>query len=46
MIKFGEWIGSKIGMGRAFKFFFNISPMYRSTGGRIVSASDNLDDIK
>ncbi|MDG1333085.1 MAG: DUF4442 domain-containing protein [Crocinitomicaceae bacterium] len=46
MVKFGEWIGRKIGMGRAFKFFFNISPMYRRTGGRIVSASDNLDDIK
>lgn len=46
MVKFGEWIGRKIGMGRAFKFFFNISPMYRRTGGRIVSSSDNLDNIK
>ena len=46
MVKLGEWIGRKIGMGRALKFFFNISPMYRRTGGRIVSASENLDDIK
>lgn len=46
MVKFGEWIGRKIGMGKAFKFFFNLSPMYRSTGGRIVSASENLDHIK
>ncbi|MFK7786260.1 MAG: DUF4442 domain-containing protein [Crocinitomicaceae bacterium] len=46
MVKLGEWIGRRIGMGRAFKFFFNISPMYRRTGGRIVSASENLDDIK
>lgn len=46
MVKLGEWIGRKIGMGKAFKFFFNISPMYRRTGGRIVSASENLDDIK
>jgi len=46
MVKLGEWIGRRIGMGRAFKFFFNISPMYRRTGGRIVTASENLDDIK
>jgi hypothetical protein len=46
MVKFGEWIGRKIGMGRALKFFFNISPMYRRSGGRIVVASENLDYIK
>jgi hypothetical protein len=46
MVKFGEWVGRRIGTGRAFKFFFNISPMYRRSGGRIVEASDNLDSIK
>ena len=46
MVKFGEWVGRKIGMGKALKFFFNISPMYRRTGGRIVTASENLDYVK
>ena len=46
MVKFGEWVGRKIGTGRAFKFFFNISPMYRRSGGRIVSATENLESIK
>jgi hypothetical protein len=46
MVKFGEWVGRKIGTGRAFKFFFNISPMYRRSGGRIVNASENLEFIK
>lgn len=46
MVKFGEWVGRKIGTGRAFKFFFNISPMYRRSGGRIVEASENLEYIK
>lgn len=46
MVKFGEWVGQKIGMGKALKFFFNISPMYRRTGGRIVTASENLDYVK
>ena len=46
MVKFGEWVGRRIGTGRAFKFFFNISPMYRRSGGRIVNASENLDFIK
>ena len=46
MVKFGEWVGRKVGTGRAFKFFFNISPMYRRSGGRIVEASENLDFIK
>ena len=46
MVKFGEWVGRKIGMGTALKFFFNISPMYRRTGGRIVTASENLDYVK
>lgn len=46
MVKLGEWVGRKIGTGRAFKFFFNISPMYRRSGGRIVEASENLGYIK
>ena len=46
MVKLGEWVGRKIGMGRAFKFFFNISPMFRRTGGRIVKSSENLDYVK
>lgn len=46
MVKLGEWVGRRIGTGRAFKFFFNISPMYRRSGGRIVFASENLDSVK
>lgn len=35
-----------LGKGRAFKFLFNISPMYRSTGGRLLEVSDNLQYVK
>jgi len=39
-------ISQIIGKGRMFKFLFNISPMYRRTGGRLVEVSDNLHFVK
>jgi hypothetical protein len=39
-------IGTIIGKGRLFKFLFNISPMYRSTGGRLIKVSDSLQFVK
>lgn len=35
-----------LGMDRAFKKLFNLSPMYRSTGGKIVECKDNLKKIR
>ncbi len=35
-----------IGKDRMFKLFFNISPMYRRTGGRIVTISPDLKEVK
>lgn len=34
------------GKGRLFKWLFNVSPMYRSTGGRIVAVSDDFKYVK
>jgi len=39
-------ISKIIGKGRLFKFLFNISPMYRSTGGRLMKVSDDLKYVK
>lgn len=35
-----------LGIDRAFKTLFNLSPMYRSTGGKIIECSDNLKKIR
>lgn len=37
-----KWIGT----GRLFKFLFNVSPMYWSTGGRVMSWSDDHRNVK
>jgi hypothetical protein len=37
---------SLFGAGRIFKIFFNLSPMYRRTGGRLVNVSDDLKYVK
>mgnify|MGYP001182513416 CR=1 FL=1 len=34
------------GKGRLFRFLFNLSPMYRNTGGRLIEVSDNLHYVK
>lgn len=39
LFKFSSGI---VGRGRLFKFLFNISPMYRRTGGRLITVSDDL----
>jgi len=41
-----EKLADIFGKGKMLKWFFNISPMYRSTGGRIVTANDDLKYIK
>lgn len=35
-----------LGKGFAFKLLFNISPMYRRTGGRLIEVSDDLKFVK
>ena len=35
-----------LGKGAAFKLLFNISPMYRRTGGRLLEVSDDLKFVK
>ncbi len=35
-----------IGKGRLFKILFNLSPMYRRTGGRLIEVSDDLTYVK
>lgn len=35
-----------IGKGKLLKLFFNLSPMYRSTGGRIMEMSDDFHYVK
>lgn len=37
-----KWIGK----GRMFKVLFNLSPMYRRTGGRLVEVSDDLKYVR
>jgi len=39
-------IANIVGTGRLFKFLFNISPMYRRSGGRIVAATNSLNYVK
>lgn len=39
-------ISSVIGKGRLFKILFNLSPMYRRTGGRLIEVSDDLKFVK
>lgn len=33
------------GKGKTFKLLFNISPMYRSTGGRLIDVSNDLQRV-
>ena len=35
-----------IGKGRVFKIVFNLSPMYRRSGGRIVKATDDFKSVR
>lgn len=46
MKKLLNQFANKIGKGRLMRLFFNLSPMYRSTGGRIVYASDDFKYVK
>ncbi len=39
-------ISRVIGKGRLFKLLFNLSPMYRRTGGRLLKVSDDLKYVK
>ncbi len=39
-------IGNIIGKGRLFKILSKLSPMYRSTGGKIMEVSNNLQYVK
>jgi len=39
-------VSNIIGKGRLFKILFNISPMYRRSGGRIMEVNDNLQYVK
>ena len=39
-------IGQIIGRGRAFKYLFNLAPMFRRTGGRIIEVSEDLQYVK
>lgn len=46
MKKLFERISGLIGKGRMFKILFNLSPMYRRTGGRLIAVSDDLKFVK
>ena len=46
MEKLFNKISSIIGKGRLFKLLFNLSPMYRRTGGRLMEVSDDLKYVK
>ena len=39
-------LASIVGKRRMIKWFFNLSPMYRNTGGRVVEASDDFHYVK
>jgi len=39
-------IADKVGRGRMFKLLFNISPMYRRTGGCIIQVTQDLKYVK
>ncbi len=46
MEKLVNALSNLVGKGRTFKLLFNLSPMYRSTGGRIMEVSDDLRYVK
>lgn len=46
MYNFLRRLGKIIGNGRLLKIIFNISPMYRRTGGRLVEVSNDLQYVK
>ncbi len=46
MKKLFKFTSGILGQGRLFKFLFNISPMYRRTGGRLITVSDDLKFVK
>lgn len=46
MEKLFNILSSVLDRGQVFKLLFNISPMYRSTGGRLVRVSNDLMHIK
>jgi len=46
MKRFLKKLASIIGKGRLLKLFFNISPMYRSSGGRLMTVSDDFKYVK
>ena len=46
MEKLFNKISGIIGKGRLFKILFNLSPMYRRTGGRLIEVSDDLKYVK
>ena len=46
MEKLFNKISGIIGKGRLFKVLFNLSPMYRRTGGRLIEVSDDLTYVK
>lgn len=46
MEKLFDRISGLIGKGRLFKILFNLSPMYRRTGGRLIAVSDDLKFVK
>ena len=41
-----EKLSAFIGKGRLFKILFNLSPMYRRTGGRLIEVSNDLQHVK
>lgn len=41
-----SWLFKIFGKGASFKFLFNLSPLYRRTGGRLLAVSDDLKYVK
>ena len=39
-------LSNLLGRGRVFKLLFNVSPMYRRTGGRLLEVSNDLMYVK
>lgn len=39
-------LAEKIGKGKLMKLFFNLSPMYRRTGGRVMKISEDFKYVK
>lgn len=46
MEKLIDKLSKIMGKGRLFKLLFNLSPMYRRTGGRLMKVSDDLRYVK